>query len=78
VLLFTLLTLSVKQNRIRAAEMVYDNRQIKSMLEERTVLAPSRASIIFRDLTPELTGRAFKAGTGKLTMKGKLTRAPVE
>jgi hypothetical protein len=37
--------------------MVYVNRQIKSMLEERIVLAPSRASIIFCDLTPELTGR---------------------
>jgi hypothetical protein len=29
-------------------------------------------------LTPELTRRAFNAGADKLTMKIKLTRAPVE
>jgi hypothetical protein len=61
VLFYTLLTLSVKQNRIRTAEMVYVNRQIKSMPEERTVLAPSRAGIIFCDLTLELTRPARAA-----------------
>jgi hypothetical protein len=30
------------------------------------------------NLTPELTGRAHNTITAKLTMKGKLIRAPVE
>src|SRR4051794_15255335 len=36
----------------------------------------ARYSSSFSRLTPELTGRARNANTHKLTMKGKLTRAP--
>jgi hypothetical protein len=45
------------------------------MLEERTVLAPSRASIIFCDLTPELTVRAHNADTDKFSMKEANSRS---
>jgi hypothetical protein len=36
--------------------------------------------LLFREacLTPELTGRAHNAATAKFSIKGKLTRAPVQ
>jgi hypothetical protein len=43
-----------------------------------THLQRAEASPFNSNLTPELTGRAYNAITDKLTMKGTLTRAPVE
>lgn len=77
-LFFTLLTLSVKQQRIRVDDMVYVNRQIKSMLEERTVFALSRASIIFSDLTLELTGREVLPSSIQVLHDRPADSAPVE
>jgi hypothetical protein len=37
-----------------------------------------KSILLGSNLTPELTGRGHKAITDKLTMKGKLIRAPVQ
>lgn len=42
-------------------EVVYITRPIKSRPKERTVFAPSFASITFYGLTPRITGRASGA-----------------